>query len=75
MLRSGCRQLTHRSFDSPKWLEYLLALVGTCGLEMVRRGEATAVRRQVAVGLVGWFVACWVVLGARQPGICAAGPQ
>ncbi|PRW39302.1 Palmitoyl-monogalactosyldiacylglycerol delta-7 chloroplastic [Chlorella sorokiniana] len=28
------RQLTHRSFDSPKWLEYLLAFLGTCGLEM-----------------------------------------
>lgn len=34
---SGARsQLTHRSFATPKWLEYALALLGTCGLEMVR---------------------------------------
>ena len=39
-------QLTHRSFASPKWLEYALALLGTCGLEMVRAlgGRAGVVR-------------------------------
>lgn len=28
-----CRQLTHRSFTSPKWVEYALAYLGTLGLE------------------------------------------
>lgn len=28
-----CRQLTHRSFATPKWLEYILAYLGTLGLE------------------------------------------
>ena len=30
-----CRQLTHRSFATPKWLEYTLAYLGTLGNQQV----------------------------------------
>lgn len=40
------RQLTHHSFASPKWLEYLLAFIGSLGMEKASEEWTSSRRRQ-----------------------------